>query len=446
LENSLQAAVEKFEFAQVWEHVVKVQPGFTIVVFAALALAGCGQPPDARFVANDEKTGPLLREAQKIVGQSLHDNFGTPNQLVAWEKFKLDYGQPEPGADDEHKHHREPGWRLIDGRNLYMQHCLHCHGTSGDGNGPTARFLNPRPRDYRQGIFKFQSTRLGLKPKRSDLIHILEQGIPGTYMPSFVLLGPEKLGLIVDYVRWLSIRGNFEIQLANAISASGATESDVDSAIQSDETKKLKRDEAVNAAMKVVTDELAESIETAATDVSENWEAAEAPESLVVPTVNRVPPTKDSIEKGRLLFLSLYPDPKEPDPKKKTKCAECHGPLGRGDGPNTEIYWEVPDSKPKRKYEVLGLHDAWGHPQKPRDLTRGIYRGGRRPVDLFRRVHQGIPGTQMPGFAAALSEEEIWHIVNFVLSIPFEGKHSAYPTEIEDQIQADKKEVADAKE
>jgi mono/diheme cytochrome c family protein len=426
--------------------VVKVQSVSSIVVFAVLALAGCGQPPDAKFASNQEKVGSLLPDAQAMVATALLENFGTPNKLVAWEKFKLDYGKADPQADDEHKDRRQPGWRLVEGRNLYMQHCLHCHGVAGDGDGPTARFLNPRPRDYRQGVFKFQSTKLGLKPRRSDLIHTLEQGIPGTYMPSFVLLGPERLTLIVDYVRWLSIRGNFEIQLADAIAGAGATESDVVSTLQNDDTKKLTRAEAVKSAIKAVSDELAESIETAAGDVSENWESAELPENMVVPTLNRVPPTKESIEKGRLLFLSQYPNPQSPDPKKKTECAECHGRAGRGDGPNTEKYWPIPKSKPERKYEVAGLHDAWGHPQKPRDLTRGIYRGGRRPVDLFRRVHQGIPGTQMPGFAAALSEEEIWHIVNYVLSVPFEGKHSAYPTEIEEQKETDKKEVAAAEE
>lgn len=424
---------------------MKVQPVSSIVVFAALALAGCGQPPDATFVPNQEKVAPLLPEAQTLVATALVENFGTPNKLVAWEKFKLDYGKPDSKAQPGEPR-SQAGWRLVEGRNQYMQHCLHCHGVSGDGNGPTARFLNPRPRDYRQGIFKFQSTKLGLKPQRSDLVHILEQGIPGTYMPSFVLLGPEKLAVIADYVRWLSIRGNFEIQLSDAIAASGATESDVISALQNDDTKKLSRGDVIKPIIKSVTDELNDLIATAASDVSDNWDSAESPENVVVPTLNRVPPTSESIEKGRLLFLSQYPDPQHPDPKKKTECAECHGRAARGDGPNTEKFWPIPKSKPERKYEVAGLHDAWGHPQKPRDLTRGIYRGGRRPIDLFRRVHQGIPGTQMPGFAAALSEEEIWHLVNYVLSVPFEGKHSAYPTEIEDQKPAEKKEVAAAEE
>jgi len=57
----------------------------------------------------------------------------------------------------------------------------------------------------------------------------------------------------------------------------------------------------------------------------------------------------------------------------------------------------------------------------------GVYRGGRRPLDLFRRVDQGIPGTPMPaggpaspGAEGTLSEEEIWHLVDYVRSLPYE--------------------------
>ena len=41
---------------------------------------------------------------------------------------------------------------------IYRKNCLHCHGVSGAGDGPTAPFLYPIPRDYRKGIFKFTST------------------------------------------------------------------------------------------------------------------------------------------------------------------------------------------------------------------------------------------------------------------------------------------------
>ena len=409
---------------------MKVQCIAPIVVLAALGLAGCGQPPAATF-SFDERTENLIPEARDLVVNVLSDNFGAPNNLVAWEKFPIDYGKPDAQADPK-DHHSKAGWRLIEGRNLYMTHCQHCHGVTGDGKGPTSRFLNPRPRDYRQGTFKFKSTQRGLKPSRKDLLHILEQGIPGTYMPSFVLLGEERLELILDYVRWLSIRGNTEIRLATELAGLSATTKDVKRAMADDSTKK--RAGVVLDVMKSVNEELPGLVDDITNSLAEGWANAELEENVVVPKLKRTPPTKASIEKGRVFFLSL-------NPKKKTECAECHGKLARGDGPNTEKYWPVPDSKPERKYEIAGLHDEWGFPQSPRNLTRGIYRGGRRPIDIFRRVHEGIPGTQMAGFATVLTDDEIWDVVNYVLSLPFEGKHSAYPTELDGE-QQEKNKVA----
>jgi mono/diheme cytochrome c family protein len=31
------------------------------------------------------------------------------------------------------------------GRHLYANYCAACHGEKGDGNGPAAKYLNPRP-------------------------------------------------------------------------------------------------------------------------------------------------------------------------------------------------------------------------------------------------------------------------------------------------------------
>src|SRR4051794_15817034 len=67
---------------------------------------------------------------------------------------------------------------------LYRKHCLHCHGVSGAGDGPTAEFLYPRPRDYRPGIFKFTSTNpVDAKPTRDDLRKTVLYGLHGTSMP-----------------------------------------------------------------------------------------------------------------------------------------------------------------------------------------------------------------------------------------------------------------------
>jgi mono/diheme cytochrome c family protein len=42
---------------------------------------------------------------------------------------------------------------LEDGNQLYQQRCSMCHGTDGKGNTPTAKALNPKPRDHTDGTY-----------------------------------------------------------------------------------------------------------------------------------------------------------------------------------------------------------------------------------------------------------------------------------------------------
>ena len=95
-------------------------------------------------------------------------------------------------------------------RGLFRRHCVHCHGITGDGKGPTAPYLNPYPRDYRMGVFKFKSTPKGVKPTHADLRRILVNGVAGTSMPSFALLKEVEIEALVDYVKYLSVRGEVE--------------------------------------------------------------------------------------------------------------------------------------------------------------------------------------------------------------------------------------------
>jgi hypothetical protein len=56
----------------------------------------------------------------------------------------------------------------------------------------------------------------------------------------------------------------------------------------------------------------------------------------------------------------------------------------------------------------------------PRNLRLGVYRGGRRPLDLYYRIHAGINGAPMPAAKGTVSPEDIWHIVNYIRSLPYE--------------------------
>ena len=64
-------------------------------------------------------------------------------------------------------------------------------------------------------------------------------------------------------------------------------------------------------------------------------------------------------------------------------------------------------------------YDAWGNPAPAADITARMLHGGRRPLDIYRRIHTGINGTPMPAFGQSLAEtpEVIWNLVHYVQSI-----------------------------
>ncbi|GEM_PF-728591 len=91
--------------------------------------------------------------------------------------------------------------------------------------------------------------------------------------------------------------------------------------------------------------------------------------------VNPVPATAESIKQGETIYLG--------------NCAPCHGELGRGDGPASR-----------------------GMSPRPADLT--IHVPLHPDSELRRFITDGIPGTPMPRFSNSLSEEETWHLVNYL--------------------------------
>ncbi len=71
------------------------------------------------------------------------------------------------------------------GREVYFERCSFCHGLLGDGEGPAAKFLDPRPRDFTLGTFKFRTTQSGELPTDDDLFRTVSRGLSGTGMQAF---------------------------------------------------------------------------------------------------------------------------------------------------------------------------------------------------------------------------------------------------------------------
>jgi cytochrome c oxidase cbb3-type subunit 2 len=87
---------------------------------------------------------------------------------------------------------------------VYQRHCTACHGEKGDGDGPAAYLLYPKPRDFTSGVFKFRSTPTGAPPTDDDLLLTLKRGVSGTSMPSWDRLSESELTDLVAHVKSFS--------------------------------------------------------------------------------------------------------------------------------------------------------------------------------------------------------------------------------------------------
>jgi len=96
------------------------------------------------------------------------------------------------------------GANLAPGQQVYDAHCAACHGSNGNGNGPAAVWLFPKPRNFNSGLFKIQSTPAGSLPTDDDLFQTVTRGMPGSSMPSFTYLSEAQRRDAVQYVKWLA--------------------------------------------------------------------------------------------------------------------------------------------------------------------------------------------------------------------------------------------------
>ena len=410
-----------------------------------LTLSGCGDAGNTSYVDSPdllEKLGdkPELKPEAQQKAVALRGEVHA--QLVALfgdspRQIKVPAGVSLPGGGIYLASHQEvegkarpiklvkPGETAADavnqqgGYGLYRKHCLHCHGVSGAGDGPTSAFLYPRPRDYRRGLYKFTSTISLHRPARADLRKTLKNGLHGTSMPAFeALMSDAEIEQVVDYVIFLSLRGEVERGLIDAAANDGELSKD-----------------AINDTTSVVF---------------RNWKNAE--NEIENPPTPRTAPTRESVVRGRNLFLGVN------QTGNKVECTTCHGPQGMGNGPsfvaqeifNTVVFGGDPSRQDERLKEEAdrvsaeamkksddpkigqaaaekfldawkkGSLDDWGNPFRPANLNRGVYKGGRRPIDLYWRIAKGINGAKMPAHFPTLQPPQIWDLVNFVLALPYD--------------------------
>ncbi len=340
----------------------------------------------------EDRTGEEVSVLQRqAVDGALLDIWGTANQAKTPERTGLDGGLLTRAAGAIHS--TKDGTRY----GLYRDHCAVCHGITGDGVGSLATTFDPYPRDFRTSTFKYTTTRADAKPLPEDIERTLLDGIPGSGMPAFAQLPKGEIEALVQYTKYLSLRGQTELYLMDVVVDGGEY-------------------------LPLGVDALEAVMEDGVLYSAGLWTEVEEGrgEHVVVPPPRPRTDTPElwaeSVAKGRQLYAG-----------EDAKCVECHGPDGAGDGENTDLYddWNKPKKgvTEKKTAERAGRFALPLQRLKARDFRRGNFRGGSRPEDLYLRIHAGIKGTPMPaagpsrGGEGAYTEEEIWHVVNYVLSL-----------------------------
>lgn len=388
------------------------------LLWMLLLLVGCDAPVGS-FARNDVYSLTLAKsrnvemdEATADVSTVVDELFGTPDEP----RWPAEWMASELNLDVENlTRSAGPVSSLEDGTHLglFREHCVTCHALGGSGAGPASVFQNPYPRDFRPGVFKWKSTVRDAKPTRDDLMAVLHNGVAGSGMPSFALIEPRDLDALVDYVVYLSVRGEVERQLM-AVAVDdleyGFDEVDADA--------KLQLGSATDGG---------EVIESVVRSVSQAWADAEN-QVVPVPEIQELNGAERSasIERGEALFHGQI-----------ANCVGCHGKGGAGNVASLDY-----DDWTKEYSTRLGLtptdRDAMrpfkkaGAPTprvaKPRKLTVGVFRGGGDSETLYRRITQGIAGSPMPSVAVVgeengtgLTNSQIADLIRYLQSLAGEA-------------------------
>ncbi len=90
------------------------------------------------------------------------------------------------------------------GKVVYDKYCGQCHGDTGDGNGYATPRVQPKPRDFTTGKYKFRTTPNGMLPTDDDLRRVIEIGAPYTSMPGWPNLTSTEIDNVIYYIKSFS--------------------------------------------------------------------------------------------------------------------------------------------------------------------------------------------------------------------------------------------------
>ena len=100
--------------------------------------------------------------------------------------------------------------------------------------------------------------------------------------------------------------------------------------------------------------------------------------------VNPIVKTPESVQTGSAVYAKA--------------CANCHGPNGLGNG------------------RLAAAMAAYGG--RPSNLTDSEWRHGSSDGEIFLVIRDGVgPEFHMPTYKGKLTDEELWHVVNYIRTL-----------------------------
>ena len=81
------------------------------------------------------------------------------------------------------------------GQELFLEHCQHCHGEKGEGNGELADYLDPPPGDLTSARSQARTD--------EELRTIIMKGRPGTKMTGYEIFEDDEIKNLVAFIRSL---------------------------------------------------------------------------------------------------------------------------------------------------------------------------------------------------------------------------------------------------
>ncbi len=253
----------------------------------------------------------------------------------------------------------------MSGEAQYQFRCAVCHGENGEGDGPAAEFLSPRPRDFAQGMYKYKTSPGTLPPRDEDLFNAIKYGLQATSMTGWAgILSDKQITSLIPVLK------KFDT------SAAWAPEDAEDDAFD-DDGHYLKAD------VQVIKEQISFS--------------------------EQEPYTPESIEKGKKVY--------------DENCKKCHGLHARGDRHSGEItdddwgyrIWARDLTKPW-SWRLGTMFPANGEGKQQEQIIRNIYTA----------VSMGIPGSPMPSHEGFDGDEDPvlrsdrWHVANYIYSLSLE--------------------------